>query len=66
MLEARLVAQSPDPVTAVLRGPFDAARTVDLCGLRVRDLLVVDGRLELPLRPWEIATVRLGERRGAR
>jgi alpha-mannosidase len=66
MLEARLVAQSPDPVTAVLRGPFDAARTVDLCGLPVRDLLVVDGRLELPLRPWEIATVRLGERRGAR
>lgn len=66
MLETRLVAQSPDPVTAVLRGPFDAARTVDLCGLPVRDLLVVDGRLELPLRPWEIATVRLGERRGAR
>ncbi|WP_433559955.1 hypothetical protein ACQPWY_18230 [Pseudonocardia xinjiangensis] len=60
-LEVRMVAQSPEPATAVLSGPFAAARTVDLRGRTTQELPVTAGRLELPLRPWEIATVRIDE-----
>jgi alpha-mannosidase len=58
VLEARLVAQGPEPVTAVVRGRFHTARTVDLRGTPGRELPVTEGSLELPLRPWEIATIR--------
>ncbi len=58
-LEARVVAQTPEPTTAVLHGPFRAASSVDLLGRPGAVLDAADGRVALPLRPWEIATVRL-------
>jgi mannosylglycerate hydrolase len=58
VLEARLVAQNPQPVTAVVRGRFRTACTVDLRGTAGRELPVTEGTVELPLRPWEIATLR--------
>lgn len=58
-LELRIVAQGPDPARAVVRGRFSRASQVDLLGRQGVELPVVDGVLELPLRGWEIATVRL-------
>ncbi|SFQ59860.1 alpha-mannosidase [Amycolatopsis arida] len=60
-LELRLVAQSPEPTTAVVRGPFARARIVDLLGRLGDTLPVRDGRVELALPPWRLATVRLGQ-----
>jgi hypothetical protein len=64
-LELRVVRESDEPGTAVLRGPFRSAGRVDLLGRPGAPLDVTSepdgtGVLELPLRPWEIATVRLG------
>lgn len=61
--ELRVVAMTDVPTTATVRGPFDAACRVDLLGRTGATLSTVDGRLALPLRPWEIATVRLSPRR---
>src|SRR5690606_18746691 len=58
-IEARLVAQTDEPVTAVLRGPFTEAVRTDLRGRPGEPLGAHDGTAALPLRPWEIATVRL-------
>jgi mannosylglycerate hydrolase len=63
-LEVRMVAGSDEPATAVLRGRFRTARRVDLLGRPGEELAaepgpVGSGHLALPLRPWEIATVRL-------
>ncbi|TDD72844.1 alpha-mannosidase [Actinomadura rubrisoli] len=58
-IEARMVAQNPEPVTAVLRGPFTEAARADLRGRPGTALDVRDGTITLALRPWEIATVRL-------
>ncbi|NDU76465.1 alpha-mannosidase [Actinomadura sp. DSM 109109] len=57
--ETRMVAQSPHPTTAVLRGDFTEATRVDLRGRPGVPLDVHDGTAALALRPWEIATVRL-------
>jgi mannosylglycerate hydrolase len=58
-MELRVVAQSPVPTEAVVQGSFAAATTVDLLGRPGAPLSVTDGRVVLPLRPWEIATIRL-------
>ncbi|CAN5713541.1 hypothetical protein BH23CHL8_BH23CHL8_08810 [soil metagenome] len=59
-LELRIVAQHPDANEAVVRGMFRAAREVDLLGEPVGDPLAVsDGTLRLPIRPWQIRTLRL-------
>lgn len=60
-LELRLVAESPAARTAVVELPagIAAARRCDLLGRPLADLQLLDGRLHLPLGPWEIATVAL-------
>ena len=58
VLELRVVALHPEPTTAVIEG-VGWARRVDLLGRPGEELSVTDGRLSLPLRPWEIATVQL-------
>ncbi|MET9552533.1 alpha-mannosidase [Streptomyces sp. NPDC006645] len=61
-LELRLVAASPEPVTAVVRGPFTAAHRVGLLGggdSRTEAPAVEAGTVRITLRAWEIATVRL-------
>ena len=58
-LELRLVNESGSARRAVIHGPFDAAREVDLLGRDLRALASEPGRLRLDLGPWEIATVRL-------
>jgi mannosylglycerate hydrolase len=58
-LELRLVAYTDEPTTALVGGDFAAARRCDLRGQPGDELDVRDGRLELPLGPWEIATVQL-------
>ncbi|MEU6038382.1 alpha-mannosidase [Actinomadura sp. NPDC047616] len=57
--ELRLVALHPAPTTAVVRGAFGEATRADLRG-RPGEVLPVDGgAVSLPLRPWEIATLRV-------
>ncbi|NUS02149.1 MAG: alpha-mannosidase [Nonomuraea sp.] len=58
--ELRLVALADDPTRAVVEGRFTRARRADLRGRPGEPLEVSQGRLVLPLRPWEIATVQLG------
>ncbi|TMR06569.1 alpha-mannosidase [Actinomadura soli] len=58
-IETRMVAQSDEPTTAVLRGAFTEATRVDLRGRPGLPIDVHDGSAALALRPWEIATVRL-------
>ncbi|MFD5896515.1 alpha-mannosidase [Streptomyces sp. NPDC060366] len=62
-LELRLVAASPEPTTAVVRGPFLGARRVTVLGdddsRQGEPLAVAAGTVRIPLRAWEIATVRL-------
>lgn len=62
-LEARLIAEHPRATGAVLRldGLVEACRA-DLLGTPVEPVAVVDGTVSLPLRAWEIATVRLRRR----
>jgi mannosylglycerate hydrolase len=63
-LEARVVLQGSQPVEAVIRGTFAAARRVDLLG-RPRENLPLEapGLLHLQLAPWEIATFQLRDGR---
>jgi alpha-mannosidase len=61
-VEARLVAEHPVATTAVLSGAVTEATLADLRGRPGAALPVSAGAVTLPLRPWEIATVRL--RRG--
>ncbi len=57
-LELRIVAEHPAPTVAVVGG-VRAARRTDLFGRAGADLPLTDDRLELAMRPWEIATVQL-------
>jgi alpha-mannosidase len=62
-LEVRLVAETDAPTLAVLSGrDIEAARDVDLLG-REGDGIDIepDGSLRLPLNPWQIRTVRIGQ-----
>ncbi|MDR8410763.1 alpha-mannosidase [Nonomuraea sp. 3-1Str] len=58
--ELRIVALSPEPTEAVVEGSFTHARHADLRGRPGDPLPVTDGTVRLPLRPWEIATIQLG------
>jgi mannosylglycerate hydrolase len=60
-LELRLACQQPAGATATVTGPFARARRADLLGRPGEDLPLDGGALRLPLGPWEIATVQLGE-----
>ncbi|MGI8720949.1 MAG: hypothetical protein ACR2JG_01840 [Geodermatophilaceae bacterium] len=57
-LELRLVAQQGEPTIAMVEG-VRTARRADLFGSAGVGLTLNDDRLELALRPWEIATVQL-------
>jgi mannosylglycerate hydrolase len=57
-LELRLVALTPEPVTAGLTGDFDSVTEVDLLG-RLGARRAAAGSLALDLGPWEIRTVLL-------
>lgn len=57
--ELRLVALTSEPTTAHVEGRFTQARLADLRGRPGEPLEVTEGRFELPLQPWEIATVQL-------
>jgi alpha-mannosidase len=62
-LEIRLVAETDEPTMSVLSGRrIEAARDVDLLG-REGDGIDIesDGSLRLPLDPWQIRTVRIGQ-----
>ncbi|MEA2654069.1 MAG: 2-O-(6-phospho-alpha-D-mannosyl)-D-glycerate hydrolase, partial [Chloroflexota bacterium] len=58
-LELRLVAEHATATTAIVRGDFVEAKTVDLLGRVGASLPMTGSVLRLPLGPWEIATVRL-------
>jgi alpha-mannosidase len=58
-LEVRVVNQQDRPVTARLSGGVSAARRTDLLGRPGDDLTAGNGAVELPLGPWELATLRL-------
>ncbi|MEV5571828.1 alpha-mannosidase [Spirillospora sp. NPDC052269] len=58
-LELRVVNERPEPGEAVVTGDFTSAARCDLAGRPGGELDVASGRLVLPLRPWEIATVAL-------
>ena len=59
-VEVRIVAQHPDAREAIVRSSFRTAREVDLRGSPTGGPLVIeDGTLRLPIRPWEIRTLRL-------
>ena len=57
-LELRVVATTDQPTTAHI-SHLTAARRTDLLGNPGPQLSVVDGQVELPLRPWEIASIQL-------
>ncbi|HET7029911.1 MAG TPA: hypothetical protein VFI34_05335, partial [Candidatus Limnocylindrales bacterium] len=58
-----VVAQTAQPTTARIAGrPIGDAHDVDLLGRRLGDLPVdPDGALSIPLRPWEIRTIRFAD-----
>jgi alpha-mannosidase len=58
--EVRVVAEGGDTTEAVIEGDFTRARRADLLGRPGGDLPVGHGKVRLPLRAWEIATVQLG------
>jgi mannosylglycerate hydrolase len=59
-VEARLVAQHPEPTLARVTGAFSEAREVDLLGRPGVPLpMGDDGALSVSLRPWEIRTIQL-------
>ncbi len=57
-LEVRLVSMTPRATVARL-GPVSQAQRVDLLGRDGESVPVRDGRAEVALAPWEIATVAL-------
>ena len=57
--ELRLNALTDAATHALVEGDFTAAMTTDLRGNRGEPLPVHDGLLRLPLRAWEIRTLRL-------
>ncbi len=58
-LELRLVAEHAAPTVAIVRGDFREARAVDLLGREGAPIPCSASLLRLPLKAWEIATVRL-------
>ena len=58
-LELRLVAEHPSATEAVVRGPFQEARRIGLPGRALGPIACSGSSLRLPLRAWEIATIRL-------
>jgi len=58
-LELRLVAMTDTPTSARVDGAFSAVSRVSLLGVPIEGPTTADGSFELPLGPWEIATVRL-------
>ncbi|MEU7836763.1 alpha-mannosidase [Nonomuraea sp. NPDC049129] len=58
--ELRVVAYSETPTNAIISGTFTQARHADLRGRPGDPLPVSSGTVHLPLRPWEIATIQLG------
>jgi alpha-mannosidase len=58
-LELRVVAWTDAPTAATIAGRFTEARRADLLGRPGAELSTVDGRVAVPLRPWEIATIQL-------
>lgn len=58
-LELRVVAERNEPTRATIAGAVTEARRADLLGQPGEPLAVADGRVELPLSPWEIATIQL-------
>ena len=58
--ELRVVAYSETPTNAVISGTFAQARHADLRGRPGNPIPVSSGTVHLPLRPWEIATIQLG------
>jgi mannosylglycerate hydrolase len=57
-IEIRIVALSPEPVTARVVGEFASAVTVDLLG-RELGTEVATGELDVSLDPWEIRSIVL-------
>jgi mannosylglycerate hydrolase len=60
-LELRVVAMTDAPTVARI-GHVSVARRADLLGNAGTELSVVDGWVDVPLRPWEIATVQVVSR----
>jgi len=61
-VEVRIVAQHPEAREAIVRSSFRTAREVDLRGSPTGgSLSIEDGILRLPIRPWEIRTLRLAD-----
>ncbi|MEU7739683.1 alpha-mannosidase [Nonomuraea sp. NPDC049158] len=58
--ELRVVAYSETPTNAIISGTFTQARHADLRGRPGDPIPVSSGTVHLPLRPWEIATIQLG------
>ncbi len=58
-LELRVLRQAPDDGEVVIRGPFAAAREVDLLGRDRGGLDTKPGELRLAMGAWEFRTVRL-------
>ncbi|WP_445525129.1 glycoside hydrolase family 38 N-terminal domain-containing protein [Streptomyces cyslabdanicus] len=58
--EVRVVAEGGVATEALLDGGFTRARRADLLGRAGEELPVREGRVRLPLRAWEIATLQLG------
>ncbi len=57
-LELRLVAQHDEPTVAVVEGVRESRRA-DLLGRPGEEFPLSGSKLELPMRPWEIATVQV-------
>ncbi len=58
-LELRVLRQAPDDGEVMIRGPFAAAREVDLLGRDRGGLDTEPGELRLTMGAWEFRTVRL-------
>ncbi|MFI6299609.1 alpha-mannosidase [Nonomuraea sp. NPDC050790] len=56
--ELRVVNYATSSTTATIEGTFTEARQADLRGRPGTALPVTKGRLDLPLTPWEIATIQ--------
>jgi alpha-mannosidase len=63
-VEVRIVAQTPADTEAVVTlAGARAAWSVNLRGRVLSELTVVDGVVRMPLRPWQIATIRFAQNR---
>jgi 2-O-(6-phospho-alpha-D-mannosyl)-D-glycerate hydrolase len=61
-LELRVVAEHPAADEAIVEGSFRSAYEVDLLGHPTGNpIRVTGGTLRLPIRPWEIRTLRLSD-----